>query len=109
MLQQFKENPEFRRVVETLVYNQSATASSMPIASSIPRSPAVQPSDKAMNMTTTELCQWLKKLKIPDEYIEHFEQEEIDGLQLAEYKEEDLDFIPVRRIRIKIVTQFKKI
>lgn len=95
--------------MKTLASNQTASAASLPMTSSIPPSLAKQPSDKAMNMTTAELCQWLKELKIPDKYIERFEQEEIDGSELADYKEEHLDFISEPRMRIKILTKFRKI
>ena len=95
--------------MKTLASNQTASTASIPMTPSIPPSPAKQPSDKAMNMTTAELCQWLKELKIPVKYIEYFEKEEIDGSQLAEYKEEHLDFISEPRIRIKILAKFRKI
>lgn len=64
-----------------------------------------------MNMTTVELCQWLKEKKISDKYIEYFEAEEIDGYELAQYTDEDLSQLGIseRRIRIKILAQFRRI
>ena len=71
---------------------------------------AKQPSDKATNMTASELCQWLREKRIPDKYVKRFEQDEIDGSELAVYEEEHLEeFIPEPRIRIKILVQFRKI
>ena len=73
-------------------------------------SPAKQPTDYPMNMTTAELCQWLREKKIPPKYIKHFEQDEIDGSELAVYKDEHLkEFIPESRVRIKILVQFEKL
>ena len=81
------------------------------VSPSIPPSLTKQPSDRAMNMTTAELCQWLKDKKISKEYIEYFERDEIDGSELAAYKDEDLKDIGISesRVRIKILTQFRKI
>ena len=77
----------------------------------IPTSLAKQPSDKAMNMTTEELCQWLKVKLIPAEYIECFERLGIDGSDLADYNEEDLKKLGVSEshIRKRIMNQFRKI
>ena len=101
VLQKLEANQELREaVLKSLVSSPR-----------IPPSLAKQPSDKAMNMSTEELCQWLKVKNIPDKYIEYFEREEVDGSQLAAYNEEHLEDIGVSesRIRIKIMTQFRKI
>ena len=77
----------------------------------IPPSLTKQPSDKAMNMTTIELCQWLKDTKISQEYIEYFKRDKVDGSELAAYKDEDLKDMGISesRVRIRILTQFRKI
>ena len=81
------------------------------VSPSIPSSLTKQPSDKAMNMTTVELCQWLRDRNISQEYIEYFKREKIDGSELAAYKDEDLKDMGISepRVRIRILTQFRKI
>ena len=71
----------------------------------------VQPSDKAINMTTEELCQWLKNKKITPEYIKFFEGNDIDGSVLATFDDQDLKDLGISEpyIRKKIRTQFRRI
>ena len=78
---------------------------------SIPQSLTKQPSDRAINMTTAELCQWLKNKNISQEYIEYFKRDDIDGSELAAYKDEDLKDMGISEphVRMKILTQFRKI
>ena len=70
------------------------------------------PSDKAREMTSQELCQWLKdELKISDTDIECFEREEIDGSLLANFDHEELEELGIKKsfVRIKIITKFRDI
>jgi len=62
-------------------------------------------------MSTEELCQWLRKKKIVEKYIECFEKAEVDGLQLAAYEDEHLKDLGISEplVRIKILSQFRKI
>lgn len=101
VLQTIEENPEIREAV----------MKQLSVSPSISPSLTKQPSDRAMNMTTAELCQWLKDKKISKEYIKYFEEEEIDGSELAAYNDEDLKDMGISepRVRIKILTQFRKI
>lgn len=72
--------------------------------------PAPSPK-KAADMSTEEVCQWLKERKIADNYIELFRENDVDGSVLADYTDEDLKElgIPKQHIRKKIISQFKKI
>ena len=62
-------------------------------------------------MTSEELCQWLKEKCIADEYIERFRKDDIDGLVLATYNDDDLKGMGISEphIRKKIMVQFRKI
>ena len=62
-------------------------------------------------MTTEQLCKWLRTKKIAEKYIKCFEDEDIDGAVLAAFKDEHLISlgISVEHVRIKILTQFKKL
>ena len=71
-----------------------------------------QPSDKAKNMTTGELCQWMRnELKISDDDINCFEREDIDGSLLAGFDVNDLQEMGIQKsfIRKKIITKFRNI
>ena len=70
-----------------------------------------QPSDTAINMTTEELCTWLKEKHIEDEYVKLFEEERVDGSELAAYSDEDLKDlgVSISRIRKKILIKFRKV
>ena len=98
--QKFEENPEPRKAV-----------ASNPAAVSISQSIPAQPSVKGEDMTTEELCEWLRTKKIAEKYIKCFEDEDIDGAVLAVYKDEHLISLGISQehVRIKILTQFKKL
>lgn len=111
VLQKFEENPKFR---ETGITSSPVLSSvSTPVAPITSISPLLtaQPSEKAMDMTTAELCEWLKEIKIPDKYIEYFKEMEIDGLELAAYTDEILEKMGISEphIRIRILVKFQKI
>ena len=59
-------------------------------------------------MTTEELCQWLRTKKVVKNVLKN---EDIDGAVLAVYKDEDLISLGIseKHVRIKILTQFKKL
>ena len=70
------------------------------------------PSDKAMNMSHKELCNWLREKKIAGKYLHLFEEDEtIDGEELSIYTEKELEQMGISesRIRIKILLQFRRI
>ena len=98
--------------MKTLVHDPAPSSVSPSVtASSTPSLLTVTPSDKAMNMATEELCQWLKEKRIDDKYIEYFRKDDIDGSVLAEYTDEDLEGMGISEshIRKKIRIQFRKI
>ena len=79
VLQKLEENPKLKK--ETL---GSTTPSVAPVPAVVPSNTLTStlppPSDKAKNMTTVELCQWLRnELKISDNDIKCFEKEDIVG------------------------------
>ena len=88
----------------------SLATASVTAPSVVPSLVAV-PSDKAMAMSTEELCQWLKDRNIADTYIECFREENVDGAELAAYDDNDLKQLGISepRIRKKIMIQFRKI
>ena len=81
------------------------------VAPSISPSSVGAPSAKAMEMSTEELCQWLKDIKVDAKYIEYFREEKVDGSELAAYDDTDLQELGIseQRIRKKIMIQFRKI
>ena len=100
-------------VLETL---GSTTPSVAPVPAVAPSnaltSTSSSPSDKAKNMTTVELCQWLRnELNLSDNDIKCFEKEDIDGSLLAEFDVNDLEEIGIQKsfIRKKIITKFRNI
>lgn len=98
--------------METLAPGPTPSSASLSvIAPSILPSSIAPPSAKAMNMTTEELCQWLKERKIDDKYIECFREDNVDGSELATYDDNDLEELGISepRIRKKIMVQFRKI
>ena len=93
--------------MKQLASDQAASSMSLSVSPLLLK----QPSDKAMEMNTAELCQWLKDKNIPDEYIKCFERDKIDGSELAAYDDELLEGMGIseRRVRIRILAQFRKI
>ena len=87
------------------------TRSSASPSASTPSLLTAAPSDKAQNMTSEELCQWLKEKSIADKYIEYFRKDDIDGSVLAECTDDDLKGMGISEphIRKKIMIQFRKI
>ena len=80
-------------------------------APSTPSLLTAPPSEKAKNMTSEDICQWLKEKHIAAEYIECFRKDDIDGSVLAEYDDDDLKGMGISEphIRKKIRIQFRKI
>ena len=71
-----------------------------------------QPSEKALEMTSQELCHWLRnELKISETDIECFEREEIDGSLLADFYHGELEELGIKKsfVRIKIIKKFREI
>ena len=70
-----------------------------------------QPSAKALAMSTEKLCQWLKDRNVADNYIACFREDNIDGLEMAAYDDNDLKELGISepRIRKKIMIQFRRI
>ena len=102
MVQQLEEDPDLKKeMLQKLAQSINSTTVSMASVSSV-----VEPSKK---MTCQELCDWLRAKKIADKYIELFEKDEIDGKELAEYNDEDLQHLGISesRIRKKILVNFK--
>ena len=64
---------------------------------------------KLENMTTTELCGWLKEIKIKDKYIKYFEEHDINGSVLITCEADDLKGLGISEgfIRKKIVAKCK--
>ena len=113
VIQRIKDDPELKKaVMETLAPVPTPSSASLSIvAPSISPSSIGAPSAKAMEMSTEELCQWLKDIKIDVKYIECFREEEVDGSELATYDDTDLKDLGIseQRIRKKIMVQFRKI
>ena len=114
VIERIKHDPELKKaVMETLapdpVTPSLATASVA--APSVVPSLVATPSDKAMNMSTEELCQWLKDRNVADNYIACFREDNVDGSELAAYDDNDLKELGITepRIRKKIMIQFRKI
>ena len=102
MIQKLEENPELKKkMLQKLVPSIDSKPVSTASVSSV-----VEPSKK---MTCKELCDWLRARKIADKYIKLFEDEGVDGKELAEYDDDDLkDFgITEQRIRKRILVNFK--
>ena len=99
VMQQLEENPELKKAML-----QKLAPSIIPTPASVPA--VVEPSKK---MTCKELCDWLRAKKIADKFIELFENEDIDGKELAEYNDKDLQDLGIleSRIRKKILVNFK--
>ena len=98
--------------MEILAPVPTPNSASLSIAApSISPSSIGAPSAKAMDMSTEELCQWLKDIMIDVKYIECFRGEQIDGSELAAYDDSDLKDLGIseQRIRKKIMVQFRKI
>lgn len=98
--------------METLAPVQTPSSASVSIITpSISPSSVGAPSPKAMEMTTEELCQWLKDIRVDVKYIESFREENVDGSELATYDDSDLQDLGIseQRIRKKIMVQFRKI
>ena len=98
VMQQLEDNPELKRaMLEKLAppIDQTTSASS-----------TVEPSKK---MTCEELCDWLKAKKIAEKYIKLFEEDDVDGKELAEYNDQDLIDLGISepRIRKKILVNFR--
>jgi len=72
---------------------------------------SAKPSGQAENMTTKELCGWLKTIRVSDEYIKLFEENDINGGTLATLNYEDLKDVGISEqfIRKKIIVQFRQI
>lgn len=97
--------------MKTLSTNTVPSSVSVSITSNTQPSLVVQPDVRATDMTTEQLCQWLRTRKVKEKYIECFEREDIDGSVLADYKEEHLEGIGISEahVRVKIIAQFKKL
>ena len=113
VIQRIKDDPELQKaVMETLAPVPTPSSASVSIITpSISPSSVGALSDKAMGMTTEELCQWLKDIKVDVKYIEFFREENVDGSELATYDDSDLQELGIseQRIRKKIMVQFRKI
>ena len=72
---------------------------------------SAKPSGQAENMTTNELCEWLKAIHVCDEYIKLFEENDINGGTLATLNDEDLEDMGIskRFIRKNIMVRFRQI
>jgi len=72
---------------------------------------STKPSGQAENMTTKELCEWLKTIQISDEYIKLFEKNNINGGTLAALNDDDLEDMGIskRFIRKNIMVRFRQI
>ena len=70
-----------------------------------------KPSGRAEKMTTKELCEWLKKINVKNDYIELFEQYGINGGALTTFSEEDLKEMGITLgfVRKNIMAQFRQI
>ena len=80
-------------------------------ASSVSPSLVATPSAKAADMSTEELCQWLKDKKVADNYIACFREADVDGEVLEVYDDNDLKEMGITEphIRKKIMIQFRKL
>ena len=80
-------------------------------ASSVLPSLVATPSAKATDMSTEELCQWLKDKKVADNYIACFREVDVDGEVLEAYDDNDLKELGITEphIRKKIMIQFRKL
>ena len=109
-----KLDPELKKaVMETLApdpVTPSLATASVPVSSVVPSLVAL-PSDKAMAMSTEELCQWLEEKKVADNYIACFREDNVDGSELAAYDDDDLKELGISEpyIRKKIMIQFRRI
>jgi len=66
---------------------------------------------KAKNMSSKQLCDWLKTKKIPEKYIKMFEDSDIDGELLAMFGETELEEMGIGESHIRkiILVQFSRI
>ena len=89
----------------------SSLATASVAAPSVVPSLVALPSAKATDMSTEELCQWLKDKKVADKYIAYFREGDVDGEVLATYDDNDLKGLGITEphIRKKIMVQFRKI
>ena len=108
-IKEIKDDPDLKKVVLETLAPDPAPSSASP--SSVAPSSLGAPSDKAMKMTSEELCQWLKEKKIADKYIECFREDDVDGSELATYNDDDLEHLGISepRIRKKIMVKFRAI
>ena len=109
-----KLDPELKKaVMETLAPDPAtlSLATASVAAPTVVPSLVALPSAKAMDMSTEELCQWLKDKNVADDYIACFKKEDVDGSELATYDDNDLKGLGIsdQRIRKKIMVQFRKI
>jgi len=90
----------------------------LPISTSVPVTastkstlPTAEPYPKGANMTTNEICEWLKTIQLPDEFIKCFKDHDIDGDTLADLTDDDLKElgVSVGYERKKIIKKFSKI
>ena len=86
-----------------------SSSTAVPIASSTMSLP--DPSETAKNMTTDQLCEWLKSIDIDDEYIQCFKKAHIKGRTLVFFTENELEEIGVSLsyVRKQILVEFRNI
>jgi len=103
-MQQLEENPELKKA---MLQKLASSINPTPVSSTSDSS-VIEPSKK---MTCKELCDWLRAKKIADKYIKLFDEDEIDGKELATYNDQDLQELGISesRIRKKILVNFKDI
>ncbi|XP_065913406.1 uncharacterized protein [Dysidea avara] len=94
--------------------NNNETAEPSPAPVSTPATSVLlsaKPSGKAENMTTKELCEWLKTINVSDDYIKLFEENDINGGILTTFADEDLKDMGISKgfIRKKIMVQLRQI
>ena len=70
-----------------------------------------KPSDKAIKMTSEELCQWLEKECTDDKYVKCFRKSKINGKVMATLTNDDLKEMGIAEgyLRKKMLVQFREI
>ena len=108
MLQKLEDNPDLKRVI---LQNIAPSASVSGPNPSVSPSLVILPSQEAINMTHEQLCDWLRGKKVPEKYVKLFEDDSIDGGELATYDDDDLEELGIseKRIRKKILHHFRQI
>ena len=62
-------------------------------------------------MSVEDICIWLRQIKVDEDYIKLFEENDIDGCILVDYDASDLEEMGISKgfVRKKVIVQFRQI